>query len=296
MKTPAPASKWIGWGRRPTSLIHNTTLHRQSDLEIYRDYQNGSIDPLEADGYGEEEWYEEEEEWEEVKEEDEPEWLAGYPNPQPQRSPSHVRFMTLATMVKNQRRWLREWIEFHLMMGFDHIIIYDNESEDEPYEILKPYADQGLLTYIPWPPASKPPMPATFQTRTERYQYQWLHDALETCYSATWLMHKQGPCQLAAFVDAILLTKGGISRWLAIWDVDEYIFPREQANMRTLSGVIRRHYADTDHLRFYGSVFGTSGHIDTPERRPGSPLPPLMTEEYTMRSELDRKMFVFKHV
>ena len=266
-----------------------------SHVEIFQSDENGLIDPPDADGYNDQEDLHNEQDREEPegeedkKEEDDPEWLRGYPNPHPQRSPSHVRFMTLATMVKNKRRWLREWIEFHLMMGFDHIIIYDNESEDEPYEILTAYVDQGLLTYIPWPPPSIPPMPTTFATRTERFQYQWLHDALETCYSNTWAMHKQGPCQLAAFMDAIFRTQGGISRWLAIWDVDEYIFPRERANMRTLSGIIRRHYADTDHLRFLGSVFGTSGHIVTPERQPGSPLAPLLTEEYTMRSQLDRE-------
>jgi hypothetical protein len=292
VQTPAPASKWIGWGRHPASLLRNSTepWQRPDRLELYREYEDGLINPLESEGYDDEEWYseEEEEEWEE-EEEEVPEWLQGYPNPQPERSPSHVRFMTIATMLKNQRRWLREWIEFNLMMGFEHIIIYDNGSEDEPYEILRPYVDQGLLTYIPWPPPSNPPMPTSFATRTERYQYQWLHDALETCRSNTWVMHKQGPCQLAAFVDAILRTNGGISRWLAIWDVDEFIFPKQQANMRTLAGILRRHFADTDHIRFLGSVFGTSGHIVTPERKPGSRLPALLTEEYTMRSELDRK-------
>ena len=294
VKTPAPASKWIEWGRLPPSLDRATisTVAEPSHLEIYQSYETGLTDPLDAEGYNNQEDLNEEERKEVEKEEEEetdPEWLRGYPNPRPQRSPSHIRFMTLATMVKNKRRWLREWVEFHLMMGFEHIIIYDNESQDEPYEILKAYVDQGLLTYIPWPPSSIPPMPTTFVTRTERLQYQWLHDALETCYSSSWAMHKQGPCQMAAFVDAIFRTKGGISRWLAVWDVDEYIFPREGANMTTLSAVIRKHYADVDHLRFHGSVFGTSGHIVTPERRPGSPLPPLMTEEYTLRAQLHRE-------
>lgn len=41
------------------------------------------------------------------------------PDPRPVRSKSHQRFLTLATMMKNQRRWLREWLEFNLMNGFN---------------------------------------------------------------------------------------------------------------------------------------------------------------------------------
>lgn len=157
-----------------------------------------------------------------------------------------------------------------------------------PLEILQPYIDQGLITYIPWPPKAIPP-PKKFRTELERWQYRWFIDALETCLYNDWVVHRQGPCQLAAFMDAIQRTKHGVSRWLAIWDIDEFIFPKEQSNFRTLAGILRSHFEDTDHIKIWGNVFGTNGHIEhAAQRNPGSPLPALLTEEYTLRAVLDR--------
>jgi hypothetical protein len=209
-------------------------------------------------------------------------------DPRPVRASFHQRYLTLATMIKNQRRWIREWVEFHIMIGVEHFIIYDNESTDLPFEILEPYVEQGLVTYVIWPPKSIPP-PKNFKTGLDRWQYRWLRDALDTCLDDGWELHRQGPCQLAAFMDAIQRTKDGVSRWLAIWDVDEFIFPQEKSNFRTLSGLLRRHFADADHIKIWGNVFGTNGHVDhAAERKPGSRLPALLTEEYTWRGPLDR--------
>ena len=222
--------------------------------------------------------------------EDEVDFEEDLPDPRPVRAKSHQRYLTLATMIKNQRRWLREWLEFNLMNGIEHFIIYDNESTDLPLEILQPYIDRGLITYIPWPPKTIPP-PKKFRTKLERWQYRWLRDALETCLDHGWVLHRQGPCQLAAFMDAVQRTKNGVSRWLAIWDIDEFIFPKERSNFRTLAELLRRRFSDADHIKIWGNVFGTSGHIEhAAERKPGSRLPALVTEEYTYRGVLNRSI------
>ena len=91
--------------------------------------------------------------------------------PIPLGSISHQRYLTIATMFKNKRRWVREWIEFHLMMGAEHFIMYDNDSTDFPLEVLQYYIDQGLVTYIPWPPKEVPPPPESFKTQLEEWQY-----------------------------------------------------------------------------------------------------------------------------
>jgi hypothetical protein len=101
-------------------------------------------------------------------------------------------------------------------------------------------------------------------------------------------MHRQGPCQLAAFVDAIWRTKGGESRWLGIWDVDEFIFPPETSRYTTLAETLRREFPDHAQVRIYGNVFGTSGHVHPAQRKEGDPLQPLVTEEYIYRAEVDR--------
>lgn len=53
--------------------------------------------------------------------------------------------------IKNESRYLPEYIEFHLLQGFDHFIFYDNGSTDRTKEILQPYIDDQIveLRYYP---------------------------------------------------------------------------------------------------------------------------------------------------
>lgn len=212
------------------------------------------------------------------------------PDPVPTRSAHHTRYITLATMLKNKRPWLREWIEFNLLIGVEHLIIYDNYSTDHPLEILQYYINAGYVTYVPWPPQEIPVFLEP-KTQLEEWQYSWMNDTLATCLDDTFTIHKQGPCQMAAFLDAIWKTNNGVSRWLGVWDIDEFIFPREHSGYRTLDSLLRAEFADYTHLEFQGSVFGTSGHIHAPQRKEGSILPALITEEYSYRAELDRMFF-----
>jgi hypothetical protein len=212
---------------------------------------------------------------------------APLPDPVPHRAPTHQRYLTIATMMKNQRRWLREWIEFHMIQGVEHFLIYDNESTDEPLDVLQYYIDAGHVTLIPWPPKETPaPYPA--KTLLEEWQDGWFRDAVDTCIARSWTIHTQGPCQVAAFIDAIWRTKGGVSRWLGVWDVDEFLFAPEASNYTTLADTLRGDFTLHSQVRIWGNVFGTSGHVHTAQRAEGSPLQALVTEEYTMRSELDR--------
>jgi Glycosyltransferase family 92 len=142
----------------------------------------------------------------------------------PIRSQNHQRFLTVATMFKNERCWLREWIEFYIMMGVEYFIMYDNNSTDLPLEIIQPYIDKGYVTYILWPPKIVPP-PINAASVQEQDRDEWFQDCLGTCLLSDAQMHRQGPCQMAAFIDAIRRTNGGVSRWLGIWDIDEFIFP-----------------------------------------------------------------------
>jgi hypothetical protein len=60
-------------------------------------------------------------------------------------------FLAMAAIVKNEGRYLREWIEFHRLMGVEHFYIYDNGSTDNTPEILEPYVRTGLVTATAWP-------------------------------------------------------------------------------------------------------------------------------------------------
>lgn len=52
----------------------------------------------------------------------------------------------IATCVKNEGRYLIEWIAWNRMIGFDEIAIYDNGSFDDTFDILEPLAKNGIVT------------------------------------------------------------------------------------------------------------------------------------------------------
>jgi hypothetical protein len=59
--------------------------------------------------------------------------------------------------IKNEARYLPEYLEFHLLQGFDHFIFYDNESTDNLEEIIKPYIDSGIVEIRKYPNPLHPP-------------------------------------------------------------------------------------------------------------------------------------------
>ena len=54
-------------------------------------------------------------------------------------------------MFKDEAPYLREWIEYHHMIGVDHFYLYDNNSKDEYETVILPYVESGLVTVIKWP-------------------------------------------------------------------------------------------------------------------------------------------------
>lgn len=59
--------------------------------------------------------------------------------------------LTLCTIFKNEAKFLKEWIEFHLLVGVEHFYLYNNNSEDNFAEVLTPYIEEGIVTLTDWP-------------------------------------------------------------------------------------------------------------------------------------------------
>lgn len=55
--------------------------------------------------------------------------------------------------VKNEAPYLAEWIVYHLSLGFDHIWIYDNGSQDKIQEAMRSYLNRVELVLWPQVPA-----------------------------------------------------------------------------------------------------------------------------------------------
>lgn len=94
--------------------------------------------------------------------------------------------ISIVAIVKNESKYIREWIEYHLIIGVDHFYIYDNESEDNLHRILLPYINNGIVSYLFCPGSAM---------------------------------------QTSAYNDAIARFKGS-NHWMAFIDVDEFIVLR----------------------------------------------------------------------
>lgn len=53
--------------------------------------------------------------------------------------------------IKDEARYIPEYVEFHLLQGFNHFIFYDNNSKDNLLEVISPYIEQGLVEIRKYP-------------------------------------------------------------------------------------------------------------------------------------------------
>lgn len=54
--------------------------------------------------------------------------------------------------IKDEARYIPEYVEFHLLQGFDHFIFYDNGSNDNLLEVISPYIKEGIVDIRYYPP------------------------------------------------------------------------------------------------------------------------------------------------
>lgn len=59
--------------------------------------------------------------------------------------------INIVSIVRDEGRYIREWICWHIVQGIDHFYIYDNASTDNSPEIYKDYIDAGIMTVRSWP-------------------------------------------------------------------------------------------------------------------------------------------------
>ncbi|SDY94901.1 glycosyltransferase family 2 protein [Nitrosomonas sp. Nm33] len=57
---------------------------------------------------------------------------------------------TRCAIMRNESRYIPEWIAYHRAIGFNDIFILDNESTDRTPDILSALAQQGLVRSMHW--------------------------------------------------------------------------------------------------------------------------------------------------
>lgn len=67
--------------------------------------------------------------------------------------------LSIVAIMRNEAPYVKEWIDYHRLVGVKRFYIYDNESEDNLKEVLTPYIEQGVVVYKYFP-GEKMQMPA----------------------------------------------------------------------------------------------------------------------------------------
>ena len=158
------------------------------------------------------------------------------------------RDITFCTMIKNEARYIREWVEFHSLLGVNRFIIFDNGSSDSPHLRLNESVAEVKL--INWPPAHWTDEENPHKAGCEAYTTRARVD--QYAYAA---------CQRAAF-HACLQNERGRSRWVAAVDIDEFFLPKYDENgLHSLPDALVR-YEHLDGFFPNAFTYGTSGFRD----------------------------------
>jgi Glycosyltransferase family 92 len=137
-------------------------------------------------------------------------------------------YLALATAYRDDAEYLREWIEFHRLVGVERFYLYDNGSSDGGREVLAPYVEQGIAVVHDWP---IPVMGGTGR-----------------------------PIGLIRAFDHCIEQHRDEARWIGFVDVDEFLFSPEGAKLSELLGELE----EAPGVVVHRAEFGTSGHRTQP--------------------------------
>jgi len=78
-------------------------------------------------------------------------------------------------IAKNEGPYLVEWIAHYRLLGFDQVIIYENNSDDNSVAILSALAEAGKIIYRPWKLGAKEsPQITAYQDCLRRIRTDWI--------------------------------------------------------------------------------------------------------------------------
>lgn len=144
----------------------------------------------------------------------------------------HYKYeLSVAAIFQNEAPYLKEWIEYHKMLGVQHFYLFDNASRDNVVEVLQPYLVSGLVDLI--------------------------HEQTVAKGIDEWT-----PLQKSAYDRALNLARGE-TKWLAIIDVDEFLTPLQKDNLIDFLA----DYEDYPGVVVNWQLFGTSNVKKIPSDR-----------------------------
>ena len=95
-----------------------------------------------------------------------------------------MTYLSVFAIYHNEAHYLREWVEFHKLVGFERFYLYNNFSTDHHREVLAPYIADGTVIHHEWPVE---------------------------------------PAQMAGYRDVLECHRDD-THWLGFFDIDEFLF------------------------------------------------------------------------
>jgi len=138
--------------------------------------------------------------------------------------------LSVVCIIKNEGRYIEEWIQFHKLVGVQHFYIYDNDSDDNTKELLTPWIENGDITYTFWPGKGR---------------------------------------QLDAYNDTLRRYRND-SKYLAVIDADEFLMPINKVDIKERLDEIISSNSHAGGVAINWCMFGSSGLIARPEMGGGT--------------------------
>jgi len=165
--------------------------------------------------------------------------------------------LAICAIFKDEAPWLKEWVTYHHeILGVEHFYLYNNDSSDNYEEVLSPFMKKGIVELFSW--SSNDPS----------------HQNLEKVDPSDAPFYK---FQIGAYNDCLRKKALGKAKWVAIIDIDEFIFAKEgkKAFYHLLKKCERK---NKNSLKLSWRIFGTS---DIKELTPDE----LLTEKMVYRAK-----------
>ena len=128
--------------------------------------------------------------------------------------------LAVVAIFKDEGRYLKEWLDYHLLAGVEHFYLYNNDSTDDYAEVLAPYVEKNLVTLTDWP--GKLMMYPAYNDAIEKHRFE---------------------CRYMAFID-----------------LDEFIFPKSNRPVVEVIDEILSHDSNAAALGINWQCFGSNGH------------------------------------
>ena len=139
--------------------------------------------------------------------------------------------LAIATVFQDCARFLKEWIEFHRLVGVQKFYLYNNASGDDFLPVLEPYIGKRIAVLTDWGVRDQP--------------YQGWYET-----------------HMAAYEHALRATRGRV-KWVAFIDSDEFLVPVSRSSLIP----VLREYEDVGGVCVNWQTFGTSHVARIPEDR-----------------------------